>query len=81
MENEIAVGVGYYFSLVNSEETSNIELVQTGSYVKIDGVEYPLYKATTYEDSKKLDNLLDKHKEYSVKDYKVKTKEIEGRSR
>ncbi len=53
MEQTIAVGVGYNFALVDSEKTSNIDLTQTGVCVKVDGIEYPLYKATTYRNQEK----------------------------
>lgn len=81
MEQTIAVGVGYNFALVDSEKTSHIDLTQTGVYVKVDGIEYPLYKATSYEESRKADELLDRYGEYPINDYRMKSKIQEGRSR
>ncbi|MDD3028079.1 MAG: hypothetical protein PHI41_08555 [Erysipelotrichaceae bacterium] len=81
MQQKIAVGVGYNFALVDSEKAAHIDLTKTGVYVKVDGVDYPLYKATTYEGSRKADDLLDRYGEYSINDYMIKSKLQEGKSR
>lgn len=59
MEKRIAVGVGYYFNLVSNQDVKHIELEETGTYLDINGKMYPLYKGTTFEESKKVDAVLD----------------------
>ena len=55
----IAVGVGYTFTLVPIAETEGINLKESGNIVAVDGQEYPLMKGTAFEDSRKVDALLD----------------------
>jgi hypothetical protein len=55
----VAVGVGYNFAIVPAEKTRNIKLKKTDTLVKVDDLVYPLYKGETFEESRKVDNLLD----------------------
>lgn len=56
---EIAVGVGYEFTIVDTDKVRHIDLVKTDKYVRVDGLSYSLYKGKTYEDSRLVDNILD----------------------
>ena len=66
---KLAVGVGYYFTIVNSEEVRNIKLKSTNQCVVVEDVSYVLYKGETYEDSRKIDAILDKHTEMSISEH------------
>lgn len=71
MKHEMtAVAVGYNFGLVPSSELDGIELKHIG-VVHIDGKNYDLSKATTFEGSQKIDTLLDKYGEYQIADYQI----------
>lgn len=65
----IAVGVGYCFSIVDAQEASGIDLKDTGTVVTVDGQDYRLMKGATYEDSLRVDALLDSHGEKRISDY------------
>lgn len=67
--DRIAVGVGYTFTLVPIAETEGIKLKESGSIVTVDGQDYPLMKGTAFEDSRKVDALLDVHGELKIKDH------------
>lgn len=69
-ENKLAVAVGYNFGLIPEEEMNGIALDGEG-VIHFEGQNYTLYKAKTYEDSRKIDTLLDKYGEYSIKEYKM----------
>lgn len=59
-ENEvIAVSAGYEFGLFHKRELENIHLRKNGIQVQVDGSIYNLYKGETFEDSQKIDKLLD----------------------
>jgi hypothetical protein len=70
----IAVGVGYEFAIVNRDEVKNINLKNTYQIVSVDGLTYPVYKGTTYEDSRLVDDVLDsgKYECYKISDCIVK---------
>ena len=57
--SKIAIGAGYGFAIVNSSDVKGIALKNTNQLVKVNGEIYPLYKGQTYEDSRKIDNVLD----------------------
>lgn len=67
----VAVKVGYNFALVPKIELSGIETNATGTIVDISGKQYGLLAGKTFEDSRKLDAVLDTFPEYAIKDYKV----------
>lgn len=69
-----AVKVGYVFNLFDKKELQGIDLVKTGTKVKVDGKKYPLY-AETYQDSAVVDCLLDIHGEKSIDEYRLIEKE------
>lgn len=70
----VAVKVGYNFALVPKIELSGIETNATETIVDISGKQYGLLAGRTFEDSQKLDAVLDTFPEYAIKDYKVPNK-------
>lgn len=64
-----AVGVGYAFNLLPPETVAGIGLKDSGTVVTVDGQDYPLMKGATYEDSRRVDGLLDSYGEKRVSDY------------
>lgn len=70
MSNQIAVGVGYHFALVPDAEISGIKLKPSG-FVRVDGENFSLYKAATYEESRRIDSILDRHTEHQIGDYRI----------
>lgn len=54
-----AVGVGYSFNLFPRDALTGISLKATGTVVTVDGQDYQLLKGATYEDSRRVDDLLD----------------------
>ena len=58
---KIAVAAGYRFNLVDAKEASGIDLKGCGTVVTVDGHDYEIMKGATYEDSRKVDDLLDSH--------------------
>lgn len=58
---KIAVAAGYRFNLVDAREASGINLKGCGTVVTVDGHDYEIMKGATYEDSRKVDDLLDSH--------------------
>ncbi len=68
----IAVGVGNFFALVESDDIKGIEIKKSNTIVKVGNEKYDLFKGETFNDSQKLDFLLDKNKEFSIKKYSVK---------
>ena len=72
-----AVKAGYSFNLFPEDDLSHISLEQTNVKVRVDGETYPLYRGTNYEESQKIDSLLDEHGELPIREYKVREKEME----
>lgn len=67
---KIAVAAGYRFNLVDTRETSDIDLKSCGTVVTVDGHDYEIMKGATYEDSRKVDDLLDSHGDKPISDYR-----------
>lgn len=67
--SEVALGVGYSFNLFHEEDVSHIDFKETGVKLSVDGNIYILHKATTYNESRKVDSLLDSNGEMRVSDY------------
>lgn len=68
MKNMIAVTVGYSFGIVPHDKCNDIRLKSKG-IIKFNDSYYELYSGDTFEDSRKIDNLLDEYGEHSVTDY------------
>lgn len=65
-----AVGVGYVFNLLPAAEVKGIALKDSGTVVTVNGVDYPLMRGETFEDSRRVDALLDAHGELRTADYR-----------
>lgn len=67
----VAVGVGYMFNILDAQAVANAgaSLKATGTVVTVDGRDYRLMKGATYEDSRKVDVLLDTYGQHRVKDF------------
>lgn len=70
MNDQIAVGVGYHFAIVPKTEVSGINLNHSG-FVRVRGENFSLYKAATYEESRRIDSILDRHTEYQIGDRRI----------
>lgn len=57
-------------NLVDTRETSGIDLKGCGTVVTVDGHDYDVMKGATYEDSRKVDDLLDSHGDRPISDYR-----------
>ena len=65
-----AVNVGYVFNVFDEKDLVGISLNKLGrTFVEFHGDIYPLLRGETFEDSQKVDVLLDKYGEYKVLDY------------
>lgn len=69
--NKIAVAVGYSFGVVSKEDVKHINLSPIGKFVEVKDEIYELYTGNTFEDSGKIDSLLDGIEEYSINKYSV----------
>ena len=67
---KIAVAAGYRFNIVDVREASGIDLKDCGTVVTVDGHDYNVMKGATYEDSRKVDDLLDSHGDKPISDYR-----------
>lgn len=83
-KKKVAVGVGYVFNLLPASTVAGIALRDSGTSVTVDGVDYPLMQGETFEDSRKIDGLLDIYGERRTSDYRCPApslKEEAGRVR
>lgn len=74
---KIAVTVGYSFGFVPKNELNGID-VELSGMVRYKGENWNLMKAKTYEDSRKIDVLLERYGEYAVKDFKLEPVVMRG---
>ena len=65
----LAVGVGRVFQIVSGKDVRDIDLTDTGTIIEVNGERYPLLKGTTFEESEKIDVLLDNKGELRLSDY------------
>ena len=74
---KVAVKVGYEFILITKQDSFAIDLEGTGRKVIVDGKEYNLQRGTTFEESTKIDNLIDsgKYESLKIEDYVIVEKE------
>ena len=70
---KVAVKVGYEFALITKQDSITIDLEDTGQNVIVDGKEYNLKRGTTFDESTKIDDLIDsgKYKSLKIKDYTI----------
>lgn len=68
---KVAVGVGYRFAIVDSRKVKHISLKWTGELVSVDKDVYPLYKGETFEESTKVDAVLNsgKYTELNIREH------------
>ena len=71
MEEKIAIKSGYYFKIFDKDEVS-IELEKTDIKVKYNDSIYNIYRATTLEDERKVDELFGNDMGNYIDDYEVK---------
>lgn len=71
-ETKKALGVGLSFQLFNENEISHIDFKKSDTVVNVAGIEYNLYKGRTFEESKKIDILLDNLKEINKEELLIK---------
>lgn len=67
---KIAIAAGYRFNLVDAREAAGIDLKGCGTVVTVDGHDYDVMKGATYEDSRKVDDLLDSHGDKPISGYR-----------
>lgn len=68
--NMFAVAVGYHFGFIPASELNGITLKDSGA-IRYEGENWNLFKAASYEESRKIDALLDKYGEYRIEDYYI----------
>ncbi len=71
MEEKIAIKSGYYFKIFDKEQV-NIELEKTNRRVKYNDNIYNIYRATTLEDERKVDELFGNDMGNSIDEFEVK---------
>ena len=59
ISEKLAVKVGKEFILEDENTFDGITLIETGTKVEVNEEEFPLYKGETFEESRKIDDLLD----------------------
>lgn len=80
-QNEkVAVKVGNEFILASKQDSFAISLEETGRKVKVERIEYPLHRGTTFKESTKVDKLIDsgKYKALEISEYALDEKEAEN---
>lgn len=66
-EQRIALGVGYVYAIVPASEINEtIKLKNTGKIITHQDFTGTLYKGMTYEDSRKIDEILDRYENIQV---------------
>lgn len=65
----VAVRAGFSFNLFAPSEVAHIDLKEDGRSVTVDGTTYPLFCGSTFEESQKVDRLLDIRGEKNIGDY------------
>lgn len=67
---DIAVAAGVKFAVVPAIEAKDIALM-SGGFVSVDGHDYTLYRGQTFEESQKVDAILDQYDELSVAPHRL----------
>lgn len=65
----VAVKSGYYFNVFSAQILEGINLEDTGLEVVVEGIKYQLKRGTTFDESRKVDALLDVHGQVPIKDF------------
>lgn len=66
-----AIGVGYCFNVLDEERIKDVQTIKTKTKLEFQVKIYYLYVGSTYEESKKIDGLLDRYGQHSINDYEV----------
>lgn len=66
-----AIGVGYCFNVLDEERIKDAKIVKTTTKLEFKGKIYHLYVGSSYEESRKIDSLLDRYGQYSINNYEV----------
>jgi hypothetical protein len=68
---KIIVAVGMEFTLVDKTKVKHISLKGNRERIEFQGMNYPIFKGSTFADSKKVDELLDSGEVeiFKLKDY------------
>ena len=78
-QNEkVAIKVGNEFILASKKDSFDISLEETGRKVEVDGIEYSLYRGTSFKESEKVDKLIDggTYKPFKIDEYILDSEEI-----
>ena len=67
---DIAIAAGVHFAIVPAIEAKDIALMSDG-LVSIGGHDYTLYRGQTFDESRKVDTILDQYEELSVAPHRV----------
>lgn len=67
---DIAVAAGVYFAVVPAIEAKDTALMPDG-LVRVGGHDYTLYRGQTFEESQKVDAILDRYEELSVAPHRI----------
>ena len=67
-EHLMALKVGYCFTVVPKSEV-DFAVAPTGRVVRVAGCELPLYRGATYEDSRRVDAVMDRYGEIRLSDH------------
>lgn len=73
LEDCMAVGVGTRFNVLPKDAMAHIDLADSGTKVVLDNLRYPLMKGATFEDSQKIDLLLDVRGDLPIDEHRVTT--------
>lgn len=72
-----AVNVGYVFNTFSPVDLIGIDLEKLNILVELHGDIFPLYRCKKFEDSRKIDDLLDRDGEFKVLDHVYVGKSID----
>lgn len=73
LEDCVAVGVGTRFNVLPKDAMAHIDLADSGTKVVLDNLRYPLMRGATFEDSQKIDLLLDVRGDLPIDEHRVTT--------
>ncbi|WOO86882.1 hypothetical protein RZE82_07105 [Mollicutes bacterium LVI A0039] len=69
---KIAIMAGnYYFTIVPVEMVKHVNLKKTNTTVEVDEEQYIIFKGETFEDSQKVDFIMDSEEEFELNKFRV----------
>lgn len=74
-----AIKAGQEFNLFEDGESAHVALMETGVFVTVDDEIYPLMRGTTFEESQKVDALLDSKGGLPISDYVTQDRQLRER--